>query len=282
MFEVKLRLTNPFGRPIIAESVSATVMPKNGKKKEVIDFSLDQVWKAQGAFPTKKKGDYSVTYSIKLEGGVELTTTESYASTTSVSVSLKKFEGGKATFGLEFSDLNRNKADRVYLRAVHKTDKSEVHTFYDGSTKAEDYHFDKVALGGAAASGEYNVYAVVVDATMASAHEQWIGTIKHEAGDVAAAASPYSKQPIIEWTFRPEENECNDPVTPLAFAIASGAPLLVLLILGSAMGWNLKQFGGPGLCVLIAIGVFVAFSMFRGFHMLWKGPVALLVVVFLM
>ena len=100
LYEVKLRLTNAFGRPIIAESVSATIMPVNGKKKEVIDFKLDKVWVADATFPIKKKGDYSVTYSIKLDGGVEITTTESYTSSTSVSVSLRKFEGGKATFGL--------------------------------------------------------------------------------------------------------------------------------------------------------------------------------------
>ena len=96
-------------------SVSATVQPKLSKKKEVIDFKYDGVWKAESAFPAKKKGDYSVTYSIKNSDGVEFTTTESYSVATSVKVSLKKFENEKAVFELDFDDLNRKTADHVYL-----------------------------------------------------------------------------------------------------------------------------------------------------------------------
>ena len=158
-----------------------------------------------------------------------------------------------------------------------------MHLITKSTTKNEQYNFDKVKLNRSAASGEYNVYAVIVDDALTQATEQWIGKITHESDAVAAdEVTSYSKLPIIEWTFRPEENECNDPLTPLVFAIASGVPLLVLVTLGSANGWNLSQFGSS-LALVIAVGLVTAFLILPGVNMLWKsiiGAPFLIVIVF--
>ena len=136
----------------------------------------------------------------------------------------------------------------MFIEIRHTTKRDVVFYKGDASYTSGVYTFTNAKLDSKTeVSGEYEVYAVVVDLRLDSEARLLLGSLtsKSSRDNLKTEKKPaYRPKKDIIHEFAPPENHTDDPILPLAFSIAAIVIFLIFFILICASGANLSGFSG--------------------------------------